>query len=338
MTRSRLTRLSLGLALCCISACRLSDMHLWTAGPPAPDACDVEEVHGIAYFEGPGADECRHRLDLFLPKGVKDFPVVVFIHGGAWCTGDNHFWGLYPAVAQCLARQGVGVVMPNYRLSPTVKHPNHIQDVARAFAWTRQHIAEHGGCADNLFIAGHSAGGHLAALLATDERWLQAEGSSLAHIKGVIAVSGVYHITQGPINATLGGDSPLAFRLDELLPVRGGGWRGPLALLPGIPIHLDLYGRVFGDQQQRDAASPLTYVRPGLPPFLLFGADNDLPTLAAGAEEFYEALRAQGGEAQFARIKDRNHDSIMFQAIDSADPVAAGMVAFIRQHSTPVER
>jgi len=338
MTRSRrmprLAWLGLALALGCVPACQLTDLRLWTAPQPAADACEVMEVRGIAYSSGPAADACRrHRLDLFLPRGVLDFPVVVFIHGGAWCTGDNHFWGLYPAVAQCLARQGIGVVMPNYRLSPDAKHPDHIRDVACAFRWAHDHIAEYGGCPDQLIVAGHSAGGHLAALLATNPCWLEAEGLSSSDIKGVIAVSGVYHVTQGPINATLGGDSPLAFRLDELLPMRGGSGHGPLALLPGIPFHLDLYGRVFGGEADREAASPLTHVRSGLPPFLLFGADNDLPTLPTGAEEFCAALRAAGCEAQLVKVDDRNHDSIMFRAIDPADPVAAGMVSFIRQQT-----
>jgi acetyl esterase/lipase len=336
---SRVAWLWLGLAFLGIPACRWTDIPLWVAAKPAPNAWDVEEVRGIVYYDGPGADQCRHRLDLFLPKGCKDFPVVVFIHGGAWCTCDNHFWGLYPSVGQFLASQGIGVVMPNYRLSPGVKHPDHIRDVARAFAWTHKHIAEHGGCPGNLFVAGHSAGGHLAALLATDERWLQGEGLNLADIKGAIAVSGVYHVTQGPVNATLGGDTPLALRLDELFPMRGcTSWRGPLAHLAGIPIHVDLYGRIFGGDAERAAASPLTYVRPGLPPFLLFGADNDLPTLPAGSEEFYQALRAQQCDVQLVWVKDRNHDSIMFHAIEPADPVAAGMVDFIRQHTGPIER
>src|SRR5207248_8763424 len=113
---------------------------LW--GPPAPprNAFEVEHVRDVAYYRGPDADPSRHRLDLFLPKGLQDYPVVLLVHGGAWMMGDNRCCGLYPAVAECLARQGVGAVLPNYRLSPGVRHPDHVKDVARALAWVRAHV------------------------------------------------------------------------------------------------------------------------------------------------------------------------------------------------------
>src|SRR5262249_46346472 len=153
-----------------------------------------DRIRDLAYYDGPDADPYRHRLDLFLPKGRKGFPVVVLVHGGAWIVGDNRCCGLYSSVGEFLASQGIGAVLPNYRLSPQVKHPEHIHDVARAFGWTRNHISEYGGCPDKLFLAGHSAGGHLVALLATDEKYLKAQGLRTADIKGVIAVSGVYRI------------------------------------------------------------------------------------------------------------------------------------------------
>src|SRR5262249_56357633 len=81
--------------------------------------------------------------------------------------GDNRCCGLYSAVGEFLARQGIGVVLPNYRLSPEVKHPEHVKDIARAFAWTRAHIAQYGGDPDKIFLAGHSAGAHLVALPST---------------------------------------------------------------------------------------------------------------------------------------------------------------------------
>src|SRR5207237_6481418 len=162
------------------------------------------------------ADSFRNRLDLYLPKGKKDFPVVFLVHGGAWMLGDNRCCGLYSSVGEFLASQGIGVVLPNYRLSPAVKHPEHVKDVARAFAWARAHIADHGGRPDRLFVAGHSAGGHLVALLATDETYLRAEGLQAADVRGVVAFSGVYRIPPGKMSATLGGATPLAFRFDEM--------------------------------------------------------------------------------------------------------------------------
>ncbi len=154
----------------------------------------VIEKRDIVYFDGPDADRAYHKLDLFLPKGRQDFPVVVFIHGGAWLIGDKNDFGIYAAIGRMLASHGIGAATINYRLSPQVKHPEHIKDVARAFAWVHQHIAQYGGRPDRLFVSGHSAGGHLAALLSTDESWLRAEGLSLSDIRGAVPISGVYSI------------------------------------------------------------------------------------------------------------------------------------------------
>ena len=115
--------------------------------------------------------------------------MLLFVHGGRWTTGNKN---LYPGIGESLARHGVGVVICNYRLSPAVKHPAHVQDVARAFAWTQSNIASYGGKPDRLFVCGHSAGGHLVALLATDPKYLKAEKLSPSDIRGVVPISGVY--------------------------------------------------------------------------------------------------------------------------------------------------
>jgi acetyl esterase/lipase len=152
---------------------------------------EVEVAKDIAYYEGKDADPVKHKLDLYLPKGKKDFPVLFFVHGGAWRGGDKKS---FDKVGNVFAQNGVGMVAISYRLSPAVQHPAHVQDVARAFAWTVNNIAKHGGKADQIVICGHSAGGHLVALLATDDSYLKAEKLSRENIKGVIPVSGVFTI------------------------------------------------------------------------------------------------------------------------------------------------
>src|SRR5262245_54947552 len=87
---------------------------------------DVASVLGLAYHEGDGADPVRHKLDLYLPKGVKDFPVLFFVHGGAWRSGTKE---LYGPLGRVFSRNGIGTVVINYRLSPAVQHPAHVQDV-----------------------------------------------------------------------------------------------------------------------------------------------------------------------------------------------------------------
>ncbi len=144
-------------------------------------AAGVEVIKDIAYSSAKDADPARHKLDLYLPKGKKGFPVLVFVHGGGWSKGDRKSFARQGAT---FARAGVGVASVGYRLSPAVVHPAHIQDVARAFAYIHGHIAKYGGRPDRMFISGHSAGGHLAALLATDESYLQREKLSLKDVRG----------------------------------------------------------------------------------------------------------------------------------------------------------
>lgn len=162
---------------------------------------EIEAHRDIAYYEGKDADPKKHKLDLFLPKGQKDFPVLFFIHGGAWSTGDR--W-MYTAVGNTFAKNGIGTVVISYRLSPAVQHPAHIEDVARAFAWTHKNIGKYGGRADQIFVSGQSAGGHLAALLATSDMYLKAVNLTPKDIKAVIPISGVYLFPPGWFERVIG--------------------------------------------------------------------------------------------------------------------------------------
>ena len=156
---------------------------------------EVERHPDLEYQTGPDAD-VRHKLDLYVPVGAKNYPVMIYIHGGGWKAGSKT---LYIGLGRTFARHGIGVAIINYRLSPRVKHPGHIEDVAKAFAWVKGNIAKHGGDPANITLMGHSAGGHLAALLATDPSYLKAEKLEPSNIRGVISVSGVYQIDPGDL-------------------------------------------------------------------------------------------------------------------------------------------
>lgn len=177
------------------------------AGPLFGGNFEVESVLNLPYYDGPGFNPTKHELDLFLPKGAKGFPVLFFIHGGAWTVGDRKQYSL---IGKVFARNGIGTAVISYRLSPGVKHPAHIEDVARAFAWTHRHIAEYGGRPDRIFVSGQSAGGHLAALLATDEKYLQAHGLTLKDIRGAIPISGIYSFRPGELRPIIGNEPAAA--------------------------------------------------------------------------------------------------------------------------------
>ncbi|HEX3150212.1 MAG TPA: alpha/beta hydrolase [Gemmataceae bacterium] len=155
---------------------------------------EVEKHNNLSYNSAKDADPVRHQLDLYVPKGAKNYPVMVFVHGGKWTSGKKE---LYAPLGETFAKQGIGTAVINYRLSDskgTIKHPDHIHDVAKAVAWVKANCGKYGGDKDHLFLSGHSAGGHLVALLALDESYLKAEGCSTRDICGVTAVSGVYTI------------------------------------------------------------------------------------------------------------------------------------------------
>ena len=162
---------------------------------------EVLEERDITYYDGPGFDRKKHKLDLFLPKGQRNFPVLLFIHGGAWVSGDRR---LYTSVGRVFAKNGVGTAVISYRLSPSVQHPAHIEDCARAFAWVRNHIGERGGRTDQIFVAGQSAGGHLTALLCTHEKYLAQQDCSLADIRGAIPISGIFEFRPGRYDRVIG--------------------------------------------------------------------------------------------------------------------------------------
>ncbi len=179
---------------------------------------EVEVVKDVAYSDAKDADPVKHKLDLYLPKGHKDFPVLFFVHGGTWKSGDKKIYG---PLGELFARNGVGVVVANYRLSPKVQHPAHIEDVAKAFAWTHANVGKYRGKADELFVCGHSAGGHLVALLATDDTYLKAEKLDGDRIKGVLALSGVYSIMPGLFPSQFGSDLDACKKASPVSNVKG---------------------------------------------------------------------------------------------------------------------
>jgi acetyl esterase/lipase len=136
-----------------------------------------------------GTDE-RQTLDIYVPDHLKKpAPVIVFFYGGSWQMGSKD---MYRFVGQAFAEKGYITVITDYRLYPQVHFPAFMQDGAQAVRWTRDHIGEYQGDSRNIYLAGHSAGGHIAALLTTDAEYLNAAGVSMSQIRGLIGIAGAY--------------------------------------------------------------------------------------------------------------------------------------------------
>jgi arylformamidase len=129
----------------------------------------------------------RQVLDVYAPDGAEDLPVVFWIHGGGWQTGDKTDVQIKPRVFN---ERGFVFVSTNYRLLPHVEMEVLIGDVAKSLGWVHKNIEKHGGDPKRIFVMGHSAGAQLAALLCIDDRYLKAEGVPFDVLQGCVPVDG----------------------------------------------------------------------------------------------------------------------------------------------------
>jgi len=165
-------------------------------------AAEPKVQRGISYAEPKHA---RRTLDVYAPASGKGLPVVLWIHGGGWKAGDKAGVQKKP---QAFVDKGFVFVSTNYRFAPEVTVADMTADIAKAIRWIRDHAAEHGGDADSIFVMGHSAGAHLAALVCTDDTYLKAEGVPMNALKGCVPVDvSVYDI---PKRLADGGSVPPA--------------------------------------------------------------------------------------------------------------------------------
>lgn len=172
---------SLAAALLALIAtgCQSVGFGIANAGVPAPAA-------SVVY------DRQRNlSLDIYRPAAPANSPapVVVFIYGGSWRSGER---GQYRFVGQRLAQSGVLAIVADYRTFPRAVFPGFVEDAAGAVAWARAHAAEHGGDPQRLYVAGHSAGALIAALIGVDARYLAPHGMTPRDLAGVIGLSGPY--------------------------------------------------------------------------------------------------------------------------------------------------
>lgn len=149
-------------------------------------------------------------LDIYVPKNVKNFPTVIWFHGGGLTGGQKE-------IPEQLKNKGIAVIGVNYRLSPKVNAPKYIEDAAAAIASVFKNIKNYGGNEDLIFISGHSAGGYLAAMVGLNKLYLGKYGIDANKIAGIIPFSGqmISHFT---IRKEKGIDE-LDARIDDFAPL-----------------------------------------------------------------------------------------------------------------------
>lgn len=234
-------------------------------------------------------------LDVYRPDDARNAPVVVFFYGGSWKSGKRQW---YRWAGEALARRGLVVVIPDYRLWPQVKLDGFMQDAAHAVAWTHAHAGEYGGNPDDLFVMGHSAGAHIGALLSTDAHWLNAVGMQPRQLAGFIGLAGPY----------------------DFLPLKD-------------PDFIDMFGSTHAAQLR---SQPVHFVDGDEPPMLLLQGTGDKVVWPRNAESLARALRKEGEPVELKFYPDIGHLAILFsisKPLRSKAPVIEDSVRFIRQHS-----
>ncbi len=266
------------------------------------------QVHFDIPYEA-DADAPKHRLDLFVPPGA-NWPVLIFVYGGSWTEGDKSLRvggaDVYGNIGRFYAAHGIGVAVINYRLLPTVLWREQIADVAQATAWVHSHIAEYGGDPQRMFIGGHSAGAQLVTRVALDPEPLARVGLSPAHLCGVIPVSGAgFDLTDEKTYAL--GESPAFFA--QRFDTGKGDW-------------------------QRDA-SPVTYARPGAPPFLLLYCGGETKSLKRQSQRLSEVLSRNGIPNQTVIVPGQSHARIVLTLSRPDKTAGPAILDFIRNTKCP---
>ena len=241
----------------------------------------------IAYGQLPA-----QRLDVYAPAQAHDAPIVIFIHGGGWDNGDKSD---YRFVGAALAAQGWLGVTIDYRLYPAVRFPAFVDDAALAVRYVREHASQWGGDPRRMFLLGHSAGAHIAMMLALDDAYLQHVGGDSRWLRGVIGLAGPYDF---------------------------------------IPFVYDYMFDLFGPAADYPRSQPINYVRADAPPLLLLHGLADKEVLPRNTIHLTAAMQRCGGSVETHYYKGVNHvDIIAALSIPARGraPVLAAMTRFIER-------
>jgi acetyl esterase/lipase len=257
-----------------------------------------------------GPTRTLQALDVYVPDGAQDAPVVLWIHGGGWQTGDKKEVHAKP---RWFTDHGLLFVSTNYRLWPQVEMDVIVRDVAQALGWVYRDIAKRGGDPQRIFIMGHSAGAQLAALLCTDHRYVDAQGVPSSAIKGCVPIDGDTY------------DIPAIILTAEMRQT-----------LHGLPLPTRGHRIKFGNDPEKHASySAVTHVarNKGIPPFLIMHVAGH-PDVTAQAQRFAAALQAADVPVTLFAANDTNHRRLNAQLGEPGDRATQALLEWLdaREH------
>jgi acetyl esterase/lipase len=250
---------------------------------------DLEIRRDVAYGEG-----ARGQLDVYrrrdTPPGA---PVVVFFYGGGWDSGDR---ASYLFAAEGLASRGYVAVVPDYRIYPAVRFPVFLDDAAAAVAWTKRHVREFGGNPDKIFVMGHSAGAHVAAMIALDAQYLGRVGLSQRDLAGFIGLAGPYDF---------------------------------------LPLKSETLKQIFAPEDTIARTQPINFATASAPPVLLATGDQDTVVSPQNTRSLARKLRDLKVDVTEVHYPECSHATILGMLaapVRSGTPLLDDVDRFVRAH------
>jgi acetyl esterase/lipase len=220
-------------------------------------------------------------------------PIVVFIYGGSWQNGQR---ADYRFVGEAFASAGFVTVIADYRVYPETIFPGFVDDAAAAVAWARAHAAAYGADPRRLFLVGHSAGAQIVGMLATDDRYLRAQGMDKSMLAGMVGLAGPY----------------------DFLPLRDATLK-----------------RIF-PEDRREAAQPIHFVDGTEPPIFLGVGNADKTVDPGNTTRFAARLTQAGDRVTVVHYPRLNHAltvGVVGAPLRFIAPVRRDVVTFIQQTS-----
>ena len=245
------------------------------------NAAEVEQIKSIKFASPEGVDLL---LDLYLPKGVENPPLVMFIHGGGWKSGDRKRCRL-----NWLAAHDYAVASVEYRLSHEKIFPAQIHDCKGALRWLRANAWEYGYNANRVVVAGTSAGGHLASLLGISAEVAELEGATAGNLDQSSRVQGIINY-YGPSDFVKRSENQSAKTDDP---------KGSVYRLIGGPVKKNL--------EAARRASPITYITKDDPPLLIFHGEKDKTVYLDQAEHLNNLYQKAGLDVQLEVMAGAGH-------------------------------
>ena len=280
-----------------------SSFALRSGYPPELDTTGLTIVRDVSYTTSASRHEDQY-LDIVRPAESpnRPLPVFLFVHGGAWRSADKSgFLKVHENLCIQLAKRGMVCVNVNHRLAPKYQFPAAEQDVAAAIAWTYRHIAPYGGDPNRIIVSGHSSGGHLTALVATDPSYLAAhELGARRVVRGVVSLSGVMDVEDF---------------------YRHSWFMRTQAVQP-------YFGK---DKKRHQMASPINYLSETTPPILLAHAERHDEGLDRQAQRMEELLKGKKVYVQRKSYPNADHFLILSRVNEPAYPLISDIYTFIEQ-------